>query len=114
MGNIALNGHPIQRLANNANVMFEGAESEAVVALLSKEGICAASCTGIEDGTGIPSRTLTAMGKKPEWARCSVRFTFGLDISKDDVDEIVETIRKVVKKVRSISAIRIYKNKVEL
>ena len=112
--NIALNGHPIQRLANNANIMFEGAESEAVVALLSKEGICAASCTCFEDGTGIPSRTLTAMGKKPEWARCSVRFTFGQDISKDDVDEIVETIRKVVKKVRSISAIRIYKNKVEL
>ena len=32
----------------------------------------------------------------------------------EDVDEIVETIRKVVKKVRSISAVRIYKNKVEL
>ena len=30
------------------------------------------------------------------------------------VSKIVETIRKVVKKVRSISAIRIYKNKVEL
>lgn len=112
--NIALNGHPIQRLANNANIMFEGAESEAVVTLLSKEGICAASCTGVEDGTNTPSRTLMAMGKKPEWARSSVRFTFGADISKEDIDEIVETIRKVVKKVRSISAVRIYKNKVEL
>ena len=36
--NIALNGHPIQRVANNCNVMFEGAESEAVVMLLDKEG----------------------------------------------------------------------------
>lgn len=112
--NIALNGHPVQRLANNANIMFEGAESEAVVALLSKEGVCAATCTGIENGTYAPSRTLISMGKKPEWARCSVRFTFGSDITKDDVDVIVEKIRKVVKKVRSISAIRIYKNKVEL
>lgn len=112
--NIALNGHPIQRLANNANIMFEGAESEAVVAFLDKEGICAATCTGIEDGTNSASRVLTAMGKKPEWARSSVRFTFGSDITKEDVDEIVEIIRKVVKKVRSISAVRIYKNKVEL
>lgn len=112
--NIALNGHPIQRLANNANIMFEGAESEAVVALLDKEGICAASCTGVENGTNSASRVLTAMGKKPEWARSSVRFTFGSDITKEDVDEIVETIRKVVKKIRSISAVRIYKNKVEL
>lgn len=112
--NIDLNGHPVQRLANNANIMFEGAESEAVVSLLSKEGVCAASCTGVEDGTNAPSRTLIAMGKKPEWARSSVRFTFGSNITKEDVDEIVEIIRKVVKKVRSISAIRIYKNKVEL
>jgi CBS domain-containing protein len=36
------------------------------------------------------------------------------DISREEIDEVVETIRKVVKKVRSISAIRIYKNKVEL
>ena len=112
--NIALNGHPVQRLANNANVMFEGAESEAVVTLLGREGICASSCTGIEEGTNRPSGTLLAMGTKPDWARSSVRFTFGADITKEDVDEIVETIRKVVKKVRSISAIRIYKNKVEL
>ena len=112
--NIALNGHPIQRLANNANIMFEGAESEAVVALLDKEGVCAASCTGVENETNAPSRTLLSMGKKPEWARSSVRFTFGLDFTKEDVDEVVEIIRKVVKKVRSISAVRIYKNKVEL
>lgn len=112
--NIALNGHPIQRLANNACIMFEGAESEAVVALLSKEGVCAATCTGVENGTYSASRTLTEMGKKPEWARCSVRFTFGLDFTKEDVNEVVEIIRKVVKKVRSISAVRIYKNKVEL
>lgn len=112
--NIALNGHPIQRLANNANIMFEGAEAEAVVALLSKEGVCASTCTGIENGTFSPSRTLISMGHKPEYVRCCVRFTFGLDFTKEDVDEVVEIIRKVVKKVRSISAIRIYKNKVEL
>ena len=94
--------------------MFEGAESEAVVALLDKEGVCAASCTGVENETNSPSRTLLGMGKKPEWARSSVRFTFGLDFTKEDVDEVVEIIRKVVKKVRSISAVRIYKNKVEL
>lgn len=112
--NIALNGHPIQRLAGNACIMFEGAEAEAVASLLSKNGVCVATCTGIENGTFSPSRTLISMGKKPEWARCSVRFSFGQDFTKEDVDEVVEIIRKVVKKVRSISAIRIYKNKVEL
>ena len=112
--NIALNGHPVQRLANNANIMFEGAESEAIVAYLDKEGVCASSFTGVENETNSPSRTLLSMGKKPEWARSSVRFTLGSDLTKEDVDEVVEIIRKVVKKVRSISAVRIYRNKVEL
>ena len=112
--NISLNGHPVQRLANNCSIMFEGAESEAVVMLLDKEGVCASTCTGIENRTNTPSHVLLAMGKDPEWVRSSVRFTFGQDLTKEDIDEVVEIIRKVVKKVRSISAIRIYKNKVEL
>lgn len=112
--NIALNGHPVQRVANNCCVMFEGAESEAVVMLLDKEGVCASTCTGIENKTNAPSHVLLAMGKDAEWARSSVRFTLGADLTKEDIDEVVEIIRKVVKKVRSISAIRIYKNKVEL
>jgi cysteine sulfinate desulfinase/cysteine desulfurase-like protein len=57
---------------------------------------------------------LFAMGKDVETVRSTVRFTFGPEITKEDVDDIVETIRKCVKKVRSVSAIRIYKNKVEL
>ncbi len=112
--NISLNGHPTQRLANNCSIMFEGAESEAVVMLLDKEGVCASTCTGIENKTNAPSHVLLAMGKEAEWARSSVRFTLGSDLTKEDIDEVVEIIRKVVKKVRSISAIRIYKNKVEL
>ena len=112
--NIAMNGHPTQRLANNCSIMFEGAESEAVVMLLDKEGIFASTGSNGEMGSNKPSHVLTAMGKDHEWVRSSVRFTIGPDISKEDVDGIVETIRKVVKKIRSISAIRIYKNKVEL
>lgn len=112
--NIALNGHPTQRLANNCSIMFEGAESEAVVMLLDHEGICVSSNSECTYGTNASSHVLRAMGKEHEWSRSSVRFSFGPDITKEDIDEIVETTRKVVKKVRSMSAIRIYKNKVEL
>ena len=110
--NISLNGHPTQRLANNCSITFEGAESEAVVMLLDSVGVYAS--TGVPAGTNAPSHVLTAMGKDHETVRSTVRFTFGPDISKDDLDDLVETIRKCVKKIRSISAIRIYKNKVEL
>lgn len=112
--NIALNGHPTQRLANNCSITFEGAEAEAVVMLLDKEGICAAMGSTSDYQTNTPSHVLQAMGKDSETIRSTVRFTLGAEISREEIDEIVETIRKVVKKVRSISAIRIYKNKVEL
>ena len=112
--NISLNGHPTQRLANNCSITFEGAESEAVVMLLDSVGICASTGSAYEPSSNKPSHVLFAMGKDLETIKSTVRFTFGANISREEIDEIVETIRKVVKKVRSISAIRIYKNKVEL
>ena len=112
--NIALNGHPTQRLANNCSITFEGAGSEAVVMLLDKAGVYASMGMSYELETNEPSHVLLAMGKDVEAIRSTVRFTFGPETTKEDVDVIVEIIRKCVKKVRSVSAIRIYKNKVEL
>ncbi len=112
--NISLNGHPTQRLANNCSITFEGAESEAIVMLLDKEGICASMGSTSAFGSNAPSHVLAAMGKDSEYIRSTVRFTIGADLSREEIDDIVETLRKVVKKLRSVSAIRIYKNKVEL
>lgn len=112
--NIELNGHQTQRLANHVNLAFEGADGEAVAVLLDKEGICVSTSASAGRVDQKPSYVLLAMGKDVETAESSVRFTFGTNITKEDIDDIVEKTRKIVKKVRSISAIRIYKNKVEL
>ena len=112
--NIALNGHPIQRLPNNCSITFEGAEAEAVVMMLDKEGVCASPAYLSESKSNAPSHVLIAMGKDPETIHSTVRFSLNANLSREDIDIVVEKIRKSVKKVRSISAIRIYKNKVEL
>ena len=112
--NISLNGHPTQRLANNCSISFEGAEAEAIVMMLDKEGICASNGSSFGAFSNEPSHVLVAMGKDMETVRSTVRFTFGAEISREEIDGVVETLRKIVKKIRSISAIRIYKNKVEL
>lgn len=112
--NISLNGHPTQRIANNCSLSFEGADGEAIVMMLDREGIYASTGAACETGSNSPSHVLQAMGKEPEAIRSTVRFTFSADITREQVDEVVETLRKCVKKLRSISAIRIYKSKVEL
>lgn len=112
--NIALNGHPTQRIANNCSITFEGADAEAIVMMLDRENIFASVGAACESGSNQPSHVLVAMGKDMETIRSTVRFSFGSEISREDVDEAVEKLRKIVKKLRSLSAIRIYKNKVEL
>ena len=109
-----MNGHPTQRLANNCSITFEGAESEAIVMMLDSVNVCASIGSACEVGSNKPSHVLIAMGKTPEEVRSTVRFTFGAEVTKADVDDAIERIRKVIKKLRSVSAIRIYKSKVEL
>ena len=112
--NIALNGHTTQRIANNISISFEGIEGEALVLLLDKEGVYVSTSSACASESLKPSHVLKAMGLSDEEARSTIRFTIGKSTTKDDVDYVVETVRKCVKKLRSISAIRIYKNKVEL
>lgn len=112
--NISLNGHPTQRLANNASISFEGVEGEAVLMMLDREGIYVSTGSACASGSLEPSHVLMAMGLDAEVAHSTIRFTFGKSNTKEEIDGMVETLRKVVKKLRSISAIRIYKNKVEL
>lgn len=112
--NIALNGHPTQRIPGNCSISFEGADGEAIVMMLDREGIYASVGAACESGSSTPSHVLLAMGKELEVIRSTVRFTFSRDITREQVDRAVETLRKIVKKLRSLSAVRIYKNKVEL
>ncbi|MBR2909517.1 MAG: cysteine desulfurase [Clostridia bacterium] len=112
--NISLNGHPTQRLQGNASISFEAAEGEAVTVMLDREGICVSTGSACATGLNAPSHVLMAMGKEVEDAISTIRFTFSKYTTKEDIDYMAERLRKIVKKVRSISAIRIYKNKVEL
>lgn len=111
--NVALNGHPTQRLAGNASISFEGAEGESVLTMLDKEGISVSTASPCANEGLKTNHVLVAMGKEEE-AMNTIRFTFGLNNTKEDVDYTVNKLQKAVKKVRSISAVRIYRNKVEL
>lgn len=98
-----LNGHPTQRLPNNANFHFSYIEGEAIVLGLDMEGIEASSGSACASKTELPSHVLLAIGLKPEIARGSLRISLGKYNTPADVDYILEVLPKVVHRLREMS-----------
>ncbi len=99
---VFLNGTTVfsKRLQNNANLRFENVNGEALLCLMDIDGICASSGSACSTGSTVVSDTLKAIGLSEDEAKSSIRFSFGLDNSKEDVDYIVECLKKNVEKLR--------------
>jgi cysteine desulfurase len=98
-----LNGHPTQRLPNNANFHFSYIEGEAIVLGLDMEGIEASSGSACASKTELPSHVLLAIGLPPEIARGSLRISLGKYNTQEDIDYILEILPKVIHKLREMS-----------
>ena len=84
-----LNGHPEQRLPNNAHFRFHGVEGEAMVLSLRDAGIAASTGSACSSKTLEPSHTLISCGLLHEEAHGSLEFTFGRWSTMEDVDRIM-------------------------
>jgi cysteine desulfurase len=98
-----LNGHPTERLPNNAHFRFDGVEGEAMVLSLRDAGIAAATGSACSSKTLEPSHTLIACGLLHEEAHGSLEFTFGRYSHDDEVDRIMDVLPAVVSRLRRLS-----------
>lgn len=105
-----LNGHPAERLPNNAHFRFEGIEGESLLLLLKDQGIAASTGSACSSKTLEPSHTLISCGLLHEEAHGSLEFTFGRFSRDSDVDRIMEVLPGIVARLRSMSPL--YKKKV--
>jgi len=100
---VHLNGHPIQRLPNNANFTFKYIEGEAVLIQLDLMGVAASSGSACSTGAVEPSHVLRAMGVPPEEAFGSLRLTLGRENTEEDVDYVLEVLPPIIERLRAIS-----------
>ncbi len=100
-----LNGHPTNRLPNNANVRFSYIEGEALILSLDDIGVQANTGSACAAKTLEPSACLLATGLKPEDAHGSLVFTLGKANNKDQIDYVVEKLPAIVKRLRAMSSI---------
>jgi cysteine desulfurase len=101
-----LNGHPKNRLPNNANFWFEFVEGESIVIQLDLLGIAASTGSACSSAKLEPSHVLTAIGLKPQQAHGSLRLTLGRWTKEKDIDYVLEVLPEAIKKLRKISGFK--------
>lgn len=98
-----LNGDRVDRLPNNANFSFQFIEGESLLIMLDMEGICGSSGSACTSGSLDPSHVLLAIGLPHEIAHGSLRLTLGEETTKEELDYVIEAVKKIVEKLRSMS-----------
>lgn len=98
-----LNGHPVKRLPNNCNISFQFIEGESLLIMLDMEGIAASSGSACTSGSLDPSHVLLAIGLPHEIAHGSLRLTLSAETTKEDIDFTVDTIKRIVERLRNMS-----------
>ncbi|KAI4453913.1 cysteine desulfurylase family member [Holotrichia oblita] len=111
ISDIQINGHLIQRLPGLVNVSFHFIEGESLLLLLDLNGIGVSTGSACSSGTLEQSHVLKATGLDPEFAQGSIRFSFGKSTTKDEVDYVIDVLKKQVKKLRDISPLTAKKSK---
>jgi cysteine desulfurase len=100
---VRLNGHRTDRLPNNVNFSFQFIEGESMLILLNQDGICASSGSACTSNSLNPSHVLLAIGLPHEIAHGSLRITLSEDTTKDDIDFVVDRLKKIIERLRSMS-----------
>jgi cysteine desulfurase len=95
-----LNGHKTQRLANTSNITFHGIESEALLILLDKEGVCASSGSACLGDSDEPSHVIKAMKPDSTASQQMIRFSLDTDNSQEEIREAVAAVQHCVGTLR--------------
>ncbi len=98
-----LNGHRTKRLANNMNFSFQFIEGESLLIMLDMDGICGSSGSACTSGSLDPSHVLLAIGLPHEIAHGSLRLTLSDETTKEELDYVAESVKKIVEKLRGMS-----------
>jgi len=99
----SLNGHATKRLPNNTNFGFRFIEGESLLIMLDMKGICASSGSACTSGSLDPSHVLLAIGLPHEIAHGSLRLTLSDEITKQDIDYVVDKVKDIVAHLREMS-----------
>jgi cysteine desulfurase len=98
-----VSGDKSRRLPTTSNISFDYIEGEGFVISMDLKGVACSTGAACSSGSIEPSHVLTAIGRKYEQARSSIRFSLGRFNTPEDVDYALEVLPRVVEQLRSLS-----------
>lgn len=98
-----LNGHPTQRLPNNAHFTFLGVNGEDLIIKLDENGIEASTGSACSVQKQKASHVLKAMGFNHEEITGSLRLTLGVQNTIDEIELTVSKLSMIVSELRELS-----------
>ncbi|MBY9007781.1 MAG: cysteine desulfurase [Candidatus Lokiarchaeota archaeon] len=101
--NSYLNGHPTNRLPNNAHFRFDFIEGESLILGLKDQDIAAATGSACSSKTLEPSHTLISCGLLHEEAHGSLLISLGRYSTEEDINKFLEILPKIIKRLRLLS-----------
>jgi cysteine desulfurase len=101
----SLTTNPVKEnvLPNIVNVTIKGAEGEAMMLLLDKEGVSVSTGSACASSSLESSYVLQAMGIPKEEAHGALRISLGINNKKDEIDYFVVHLKRIVAKLRKLN-----------
>jgi len=100
-----VNGHPTDRLPNTLNICFRYVEGESMIMMLDMKGVAVSSGSACTSGSLDPSHVLLAIGLLHEIAHGSLRFSLGVENTREDVEYVADILPEIVERLRKMSAL---------
>jgi len=88
-----------ERLPHVVSVGIEGCDGGAVLVSLDLEGIAVSGGSACSSGSGTGSWVLEAMGVRPDRPYATVRFSFGHETTREDLDRAVDALSRIAERV---------------
>ena len=98
-----LNGSIRNRLPNNCSFCFKNIDGAALIAMLDEQGICASAGSACSSASKEGSHVLRAIGLNDELVHGTVRLTLNEEITRGQMDYVIECLRKDVYELRKLS-----------
>jgi cysteine desulfurase len=97
-----VNGRTDARLPNTTNIGFSRLEAEAILLLLSEQGICASAGAACASGSLEPSHVLRAMGIDDRIAHGAVRFSLSRYTTPDEIETTLRVLPGLITRLRHV------------